>query len=134
MRLSPNGEVKGVNDDNPEPLFVEAAKVLSGIGIAFLEVREPGLDGTNGKGDRPPIAPRMREVFAGPMILNADYDQIKGQRALDAGEADAISFGRAFLANPDLPQRFLRSLPLATNDATTWYTRGSEGYTDYPAA
>ena len=134
VRLSPNGEVKGVNDDNPEPLFVEAAKMLSGIGIAFLEVREPGLDGTNGKGDRPPIAPRMREVFAGPMILNADYDQTRGQQALDAGAADAISFGRAFLANPDLPQRFLRGLPLTASDTTTWYTRGSEGYTDYPTA
>ena len=134
VRLSPNGEVKGVNDDNPEPLFVEAAKMLSNIGIAFLEVREPGLDGTNGKGDRPPIAPLMRKVFAGSLVLNADYDQAKGQSALDAGLADAISFGRHFLANPDLPQRFRQGLPLAASDAATWYTRGSEGYSDYPTA
>ena len=134
VRLSPNGEVKGVNDDNPEPLFVEAAKMLSNIGIAFLEVREPGLDGTNGKGDRPPIAPLMRKVFAGPLVLNADYDQAKGQSALDADLADAISFGRHFLANPDLPQRFRQGLPLAASDAATWYTTGSEGYSDYPAA
>ena len=132
VRLSPNGEVKGVNDDDPEPLFVEAAKMLSNIGIAFLEVREPGLDGTNGKGDRPPIAPLMRKVFTGPLVLNADYDHAKGQSTLDAGLADAISFGRHFLANPDLPQRFRQGLPLAASDAATWYTRGSEGYSDYP--
>ena len=132
VRLSPNGEVKGVNDDDPEPLFVEAAKMLSNIGIAFLEVREPGLDGTNGKGDRPPIAPLMRKVFTCPLVLNADYDHAKGQSTLDAGLADAISFGRHFLANPDLPQRFRKGLPLAASDAATWYTRGSEGYSDYP--
>ena len=123
-----------MNDDNPEPLFVEMAKMLSDIGIAFLEVREPGLDGTNGKGDRPPIAPLMRKVFAGPLVLNADYDQAKGQSTLDACLADAISFGRHFLANPDLTQQLRQGLPLAASDAATWYTSGSEGYSDYPTA
>jgi 2,4-dienoyl-CoA reductase-like NADH-dependent reductase (Old Yellow Enzyme family) len=132
VRLSPNGEVKGVNDDDPEPLFIEAAKMLSRIGIAFLEVREPGLDGTNGKGDRPPISPLIGKLFAGPIVLNADYDQAKGQATLDASLADAISFGRHFIANPDLPERFRRGLPLATSDSGTWYTSGSEGYSDYP--
>jgi 2,4-dienoyl-CoA reductase-like NADH-dependent reductase (Old Yellow Enzyme family) len=76
----------------------------------------------------------MRKVFADPLVLNADYDRAKGQSTLDAGLADAISFGRHFLANPDLPQRFLQGLPLAASDAATWYTTGSEGYSDYPAA
>jgi 2,4-dienoyl-CoA reductase-like NADH-dependent reductase (Old Yellow Enzyme family) len=131
VRLSPNGEIKGVNDDNPEELFVIAAKMLSDIGVAFLELREPDLDGTNGKADRPPIAPLMRKAFAGPMVLNADYDAHKGQAALDAGRADAISFGRHFIANPDLPERFARGIAPTKSDPATWYSRGAEGYTDF---
>ena len=134
VRLSPNGERQGVNDSNPEPLFVAAAGALSQIGVAFLELREPPFDGTNGKADRPPIAPLIRKAFAGPLVLNADYDRAKGQAALDAGEADAISFGRKFLANPDLPYRLANEIALTPDRIETWYTQGSEGYLDYPAA
>jgi 2,4-dienoyl-CoA reductase-like NADH-dependent reductase (Old Yellow Enzyme family) len=134
VRLSPNGERQGVNDDNPEPLFVAAAEALSAIGIAFVELREPGYDGTNGKADREPIAPLIRKAFKGVLVLNADYDGPKAQRALDDGSADAISFGRTFLANPDLPSRIARNIPLAPDDMATWYTQGREGYLDYPTA
>jgi N-ethylmaleimide reductase len=134
VRLSPNGERQGVNDSNPEPLFVAAASALSEIGIAFLELREPGFDGTNGKADRPPIAPLIRKAFTGPLVLNADYDKAKAQAALGAGKADAFSFGRAFLANPDLPHRFAENIPLTPDNMDTWYTQGSEGYIDYPMA
>ncbi|MDP4023620.1 alkene reductase [Methylobacterium sp. NEAU 140] len=132
VRLSPNGAIQGTNDSDPEPLFVAAAEALAGIGIAFLEMREPGPEGTFGKADHPPIAPAMRRVFGGPMILNADYDAASGQRVLDAGEADAIAFGRTFLANPDLPERFAKGAPLNQDDARTWYSQGPEGYIDYP--
>jgi N-ethylmaleimide reductase len=65
VRLSPNGEIQGTDDSNPEPLFVAAAALLSEIGIAFLEIREPrGLD-------HPPVGPAMRKAFAGPFIVNA---------------------------------------------------------------
>jgi len=130
VRLSPNGEIKGINDDNPEELFVVAAKMLSETGVAFLEVREPDFGGTNGKADRPPVAPLMRKSFAGPMVLNADYDQRKAQAALDAGNADAISFARPFIANPDLPERLAHGLAPVNSDPATWYSRGSKGYTD----
>lgn len=132
VRLSPNGERQGANDSNPEPLFIEAARVLDRVGIAFLEVREATPEGTNGAGDHPPIAPAMRKVFSAPMVLNADYTLARAQAALDAGEADAISFGRAFIANPDLPYRLENRLKLATEDKSTWYTQGPEGYVDYP--
>jgi 2,4-dienoyl-CoA reductase-like NADH-dependent reductase (Old Yellow Enzyme family) len=134
VRLSPNGERQGVNDSNPEPLFTAAARRLHDIGIGFLEIREAGPDGTNGKGDRPPIAPAMRRVFTGPLVLNADYTQARAQAALDAGQADAISFGRLYLANPDLVQRFARNQKLTPDDMSTWYTQGTEGYLDYAAA
>lgn len=134
VRLSPNEERQGVNDSNPEPLFEAAASALSDLNIAFLEVREPGFEGTNGKAQRLPIAPRMRKAFKGPFILNSDYDKAKAQAALDMGEADAISFGRPFIANPDLPRRFAESIQLAEDLVDTWYAGGTSGYTDYPPA
>jgi N-ethylmaleimide reductase len=134
VRMSPNEERQGVNDSNPAPLFEAAAAALSDLGIAFLEVREPGFDGTNGRAERPPVAPLMRAAFKGAFVLNSDYDGPKGQAALDTGAADAISFGRPFISNPDFPKRLVRGLPMAPSDMVTWYTRDEAGYTDYPAA
>jgi N-ethylmaleimide reductase len=134
VRLSPNGNSQGANDSDPEALFGPAAAALSEIGIAFLELREPAFDGTFGKAERPPVAPVIRKAFAGPLVLNSDYDAEKAQAALDAGAADAIAFGRTFLANPDLPRRFAEKLPLNKDDMATWYTQGAQGYTDYPFA
>ncbi|EPX60693.1 N-ethylmaleimide reductase [Cystobacter fuscus DSM 2262] len=134
VRLSPNGDSQGVNDSNPEPLFVAAAQALSSLGVAFLELREPPLDGTFGKGERPPLAPAIRRGFKGVLILNSDYDLTRAQGELDAGVADAITFGRPFISNPDLPQRLAKKLPLAKDNMATWYSQGTEGYVDYPRA
>ncbi len=134
VRLSPNGDSQGVNDPDPVPLFRAATAELSRLGIAFLEIREPGPDGTRGKPDHPPVHPEIRAVFDGPLVLNSDYDGPKAQAALDSGEADAITFGRTFLANPDLPRRIRLGLPLKSDDMETWYTQGPKGYTDYPTA
>ena len=134
VRLSPNGDRRGVNDSNPEPLFSAAATMLSDIGIAFLDIREPGFQGTFGQADRPPIAPLIRKAFKGLLVLNTDYDKARAQASLDEGAADAIGFGRAFLANPDLPYRLQKDLPLTPDDMATWYTTGTEGYLDYPVA
>lgn len=134
VRLSPNGDRRGVNDSNPESLFEAVAGMLSDIGIAFLDVREPGYDGTFGQADRPPIAPLMRKAFKGAFVINTDYTVEKAQAALDAGLADAIGFGRLFISNPDLPERIARGLPLVKDDMATWYTQDEKGYLDYPAA
>ena len=134
VRLSPNGESQGVDDSNPEPLFTAAAKALSDLGIAFLELREPGPDGTFGRTDVPKLSPAIRKVFKGVLVVNSDYDTLeKAQAELDKGDADAISFGRPFIANPDLPERLRDGAPLAKDDAKTWYSQGPEGYVDYPA-
>ena len=134
VRLSPNGAIQGCNDSNPEPLFVAAAEALQDVGVAYLEMREPGENGTFGTSDHPPIAPSMRKAFTGPMILNSDYDPARGASTVAAGDADAIAFGRPFIANPDLPRRIADGLPLAKDFAKTWYSQGPEGYIDYPTA
>ena len=79
--------------------------MLSEIGIAFLELREPGSDGTFGKAEVDPVHPQIRKAFAGPLVLNSDYRLERAQAVLDAGQADAITFGRTFIANPDLVAR-----------------------------
>ncbi len=134
VRLSPNGDSQGVNDSDPETLFSAAAAALDNIGIAYLELREPPFDGTFGKADRPPVHPVIRKAFSRTLVLNSDYTHEKAQAALDAGEADAIAFGRPFLANPDLPHRFAEGLPLNKDVMETWYSQGPEGYVDYPTA
>lgn len=132
VRLSPNGVSQGVTDSDPHTLFGAAAAMLNDLGIAFLELREPPPNGTRGLPDGPPVAPVIRRAFHGPLVLNSDFDGPRAQAALDAGEADAISFGRHFLANPDLPRRLAEGAPLTLDDMATWYSQGPQGYIDYP--
>jgi 2,4-dienoyl-CoA reductase-like NADH-dependent reductase (Old Yellow Enzyme family) len=134
VRMSPNGESQGCNDSEPETVFTAAAAALQEIGIAFLELREPGPGGTFGSSDVPPVSPAIRKVFSGPLVLNSDYGLEEAQAAIGEERADAITFGRPFISNPDLPERLAKGLDLAPDDRTTWYSQTAEGYTDYPAA
>ena len=132
VRLSPNGEAQGVQDSDPEALFPAAARALSQVGVSWLELREPRPGSNFGKPSHPPLAPAIKAAFEGPLVLNSDYDGPSGQAALDAGEADAIAFGRTFLANPDLPARIASAAALNQDDMKTWYSQGADGYVDYP--
>ena len=134
VRLSPNGASQGVDDTDPNALFTAAAARLHEIGIAFLELREQNPDGTFGSTSVPKVSPLIRKVFTAPLVLNSDYDAARAEAAIESGAADAISFGRPFLANPDLPRRVREGLPLNQGDIKTWYRQGPEGYTDYPFA
>jgi 2,4-dienoyl-CoA reductase-like NADH-dependent reductase (Old Yellow Enzyme family) len=75
----------------------------------------------------------LKKIFGGAWIANEGFDAAAGQALLDAGEADAISFGKDFIANPDLVLRLREKAPLNAWDMKTFYTEGPEGYTDYPA-
>ncbi len=132
VRLSPNGATQGCDDSDPISLFTAAAAELDRIGIAFLELREQAPDGTFGASDVPRISPHIRPLFAGPLVLNQDYDAAKAARDLDSGLADAISFGRAYISNPDLVDRLRADAALVPDDFKTWYSAGPEGYTDWP--
>ncbi|QDX27313.1 alkene reductase [Sphingomonas suaedae] len=134
VRLSPNGATQGVDDSDPHAVFLPAATRLSELGIAFLELREPGPDGTFGRTDVPRLSPAIRTVFDGPLVVNSDYTtRDAAQAVIDADTADAVSFGRTFLANPDLPERLRTGAPLNESNMATWYSQGPEGYVDYPA-
>jgi hypothetical protein len=133
IRLSPNGETQGADDSDPEAVFIPAARALDDLGIAFLELRELSPQGTFGATTVPKLSPKIREAFSGPLVLNQDYSFTDGQAVVASGRADAIAWGRAFIANPDLPERFRTGAVLAKDNMRTWYTPGPEGYTDYPA-
>jgi 2,4-dienoyl-CoA reductase-like NADH-dependent reductase (Old Yellow Enzyme family) len=133
VRLSPNGNTQGVIDSDPEPLFTAAAAALDALGIAFLELRQPRPGTSFGDASQPPLSDAMRRVFSRPLILNSDYRVDDAEADLAAGRADAISFGRPFIANPDLVRRIATGAPFAPDQMATWYSPGPEGYTDYPA-
>jgi N-ethylmaleimide reductase len=132
VRLSPTSDINSMSDGDPARTFVEATKELSRFGLAYLHV----VESVRHDQSRPAtmrIAPQMRAIFKGSFILNGSYDAATGAAALDAGESDLIAFGRPFLANPDLVERFHQGAPLNSPDPATFYTAGSAGYTDYPA-
>ena len=94
---------------------------------------EDPAHGTYGNTDVPPVSPDIRPVFSKPLVLNSDYFYDNATQALANDKADAISFGRTFMTNPDLPERFRTGAELNPIDFTpTWYSQGAEGYVDYP--
>ncbi|MEO1968630.1 MAG: alkene reductase [Sphingomonadaceae bacterium] len=134
VRLSPNGETQGCDDSNPPATFGAAAKVAEELGLAFLELREPGPEGTFGSTDVPKQSPLIRTIYSGPLVLNSDYTPEQAVADIEAGCCDAVSFGRDFISNPDLPARFAQGAELApnVNVPQSWYLPGAAGYIDYP--
>src|SRR4051812_22904273 len=124
VRLSPTGSFNSMSDSDPEKTFGYAVRELDRFGLAYLHIVEP--IGTTS------VAPQLRAAFHGPFILNGGYDRETGNAALARGEADLISFGSLYLANPDLPERFAEGVPLNPPDRNTFYGGDHRGYTDYP--
>ena len=132
IRLSPVGESQGANDSDNPALFTAAASELERLGVPWIELREPGPQSTFGASDQPAVSPAMRKVYSGRIVLNSDYVGGNAQARLAEGVADAISFGRTFIANPDLVARLRNGSALNEPDPATFYSAGREGYTDYP--
>lgn len=134
VRLTPIGGAGGSADDNPGETYPAAARLLAGRGLAYLHtVRATdhgGADGDKGKGDR--ILHDMRDAFGGCFIANGNFTPEQAARWVAEGHADAIAFGRMFIANPDLPARIAQDGPYNKDDPDTYYGGGAEGYTDYP--
>jgi 2,4-dienoyl-CoA reductase-like NADH-dependent reductase (Old Yellow Enzyme family) len=125
MHLAPRGDAHGISDSNPSATFTYVARELGKRKLAFIAAREHvGPDS---------IGPSLKQAFGGVFVANEAIDQKTGQQLLDEGKADAVAFGKLFIANPDLPARFAANAQLNRPNSTTFYAQGVEGYTDYPA-
>lgn len=129
VRISPTNNFQGMSDSDPLGHFSTIAGLLDLEALAYLHLVEPAVQPE----PLPQVAPAIRQVFTGPLILATKYDLASANAALSEGRADAIAFGAPFLANPDLPERLRRNVSLNAPDKATFYTSGAEGYTDYPA-
>ena len=132
VRQAPLTTLMGAKDDTPEITYIEAAKVLDEIGIAYIHIAEADWD------DAPvmPVAFKeaYRKAFRGTLIYTGKYDLRRAVEAIDRGWADLISFGRPFIANPDLPYRMKNNIPLNIPDRARFFGGGAAGYIDYPFA
>ncbi|WP_017463154.1 alkene reductase [Dyella ginsengisoli] len=131
VRLSPLTPFGDIADSDPQALFNRAVERLATLDLAFIHVIE-GETGGN-REPQPFDYAAMRRPFKGAWIVNNGYDRAMAIEAVASGKADLVAFGRAFIANPDLPRRLREDAPLNPLDGDTLYGGGSKGYTDYPA-
>jgi 2,4-dienoyl-CoA reductase-like NADH-dependent reductase (Old Yellow Enzyme family) len=125
MHLAPRGDLYSIGDSNPAGTFGYVAEQLGRRGIVFIAVRESAGPGR--------LGPELKRKFSGIYIANEGFSFETANQAIAAGEADAVAFGKLFIANPDLPKRFALGAPLNTPDPNTFYAAGPRGYTDYAA-
>jgi 2,4-dienoyl-CoA reductase-like NADH-dependent reductase (Old Yellow Enzyme family) len=125
VHIAPRGGSYGIRDANPAETFGHVAARLRERGIAFIFSREV-YDGAE-------LGPRLKETFGGVYIANENFTKESAEAAIAAGAADAVAWGRLFIANPDLPRRFAEEAPLNEPQPETFYAQGEAGYLDYPA-
>jgi N-ethylmaleimide reductase len=132
IRLSPLSLANDIADSDPEPLFRHVVEVLNRFNLAYLHVVEGA---TQGPRDVPGgfVLQILRRAFNGVYMANNGYDLEMAVEARAEGRADVIAFGRLYIANPDLVERFKTGAPLAKLDQATLYGGDAHGYTDYPA-
>jgi N-ethylmaleimide reductase len=136
VRISPAGAWNHMRDSNPAALFTYVAEQLDRFGLAYLHIIEPRVKGnvTIHEGQGPVAAEQLRKVFKGKIIAAGGFEPETAESAIETGVADAVAFGRHFVANPDLPLRIKEGLALTPYDRDTFYTFDSVGYNDYPFA
>jgi N-ethylmaleimide reductase len=135
VRLSPNGVFNDMGSPDYREQFSFVASQLDRFDLAYLHVMDGLAFGFHKLGE-PMTLTEFRRVFRGPLIGNCGYTQVTAETAISQGHADLIAFGRPFISNPDLVERFRNGYPLAADaPMSDWYLpTGPKGYTDYPAA
>jgi len=124
MHLAPRGDSHDMGDSDLAATFGYVARELGKRKIAFICARESTK--------APRLGPQLKGAFGGAYIANEGFTPQSAEEAIEKGEADAIAFGKLFIANPDLPRRTALGAPLNKWNSATFYSEGSEGYTDYP--
>ncbi|WP_075609791.1 alkene reductase [Alteromonas pelagimontana] len=131
VRLSPVGNQNDIADSDPLNTFTYAINMLNNYHLAYLHMVEKfptmGISNRDLK-----IQESLRNVWQGFYIANGEYDYLNGQRAVESGYADAVAYGRPYIANPDLVERFALGAELNEPDPDTFYQGEEKGYTDYP--
>jgi 2,4-dienoyl-CoA reductase-like NADH-dependent reductase (Old Yellow Enzyme family) len=125
MHLAPRGDAHDMGDSDLAATFGYVASELGRRRIAFICARESVGPGR--------LGPQLKALFGGTYVANEAHTRETAEQLLAAGEADAVAFGKLFIANPDLPRRFALNAPLNVPVPETFFASGSEGYTDYPA-
>jgi 2,4-dienoyl-CoA reductase-like NADH-dependent reductase (Old Yellow Enzyme family) len=125
MHLAPRGDSHTMGDSDLKGTFTYVARELGKRKLAFLCAREHQAADS--------IGPALREAFGGPFVANEGFNQETAEAALASGVADAVAFGKLYISNPDLAERFKTKAPLNEWNLKTFYTPGPVGYTDYPA-
>jgi len=122
VRVCPGNPFNDLQDEDASETFAALFRALTPMGLAYLHVirMKAGVDNV-----------KLASKFHGDVILNDSYNLERGNRALNNKEADAISFGRAYIANPTLVEKFKNNIELSLPDFKTLYTPGPKGYTDY---
>ncbi len=125
MHLAPRADIHSMGDADRAETFSHVARELGARRIAFLMAREK-----QGPGQ---LGPMLKQQFGGVYVMNEEFTLESADAALAAGVADAIGFGKLFIANPDLPSRLRENSPLNVQRPDLFYTHEAAGYTDYPA-
>ncbi|KAM0826066.1 hypothetical protein ACQ4PT_015674 [Festuca glaucescens] len=135
VRLSPFADYVDCVDSNPEALALHVIDFMNGLGVLYCHVIEPRMCVNENDGSLmiPHRLLPFRKEFKGTFVVNGGYDREEGDKAVADGYADLVAYGRLFLANPDLPERFRKNAALNKYDRSTFYTSDPVvGYTDYP--
>jgi N-ethylmaleimide reductase len=121
-------------DEDTIPTFEYIINKLNDYNLAFVHLSEPFTDVSEIPYAVKEIAKYFRPLYNGTLMINASFDQEKGNKVIEDGYADLVAFGKPYISNPDLVARFEKNLDLAEWDQETFYTTGAKGYTDYPEA
>lgn len=135
VRFNPSlNNLMGISvDDETIAIYDYIVDRLNSYGLAYIHLTEPFTDVTGNPFAIQEVAKHFRSIYNGTIIINRGFMKETANAVLEAGDADLVSFGTPFIANPDLVERFRTDAELAIPDQNTFYTPGAEGYTDYPA-
>ncbi|WPO84442.1 alkene reductase [Chryseobacterium sp. JJR-5R] len=135
VRLNPslNGIMGILVDDETIELYHYIVNRLNDYDLAYIHLIEPFTDVSGNAYAIQEVAKYFRKIYSGTIIINRAFTKETATKVLQDGDADLVSFGVPFIANPDLPERFKTEAPLNQPDQATFYTPGEKGYTDYPA-